>query len=149
MVRQRVWLCVRAIPIGWVTLLVITYLLERPLLLWAAPILGGSWFATAQLALDCCALAVSGWVTSYLSRDGWFIAVLSFALTLTLWDFTPLLAINVPWLLHAVINVFSDSRYLGGFVTTATSHALLFGSLFAGAVKSRPVQTPPSIIGDP
>src|SRR6185295_2559024 len=119
MVHHRVLLCVRAIPIGWVTLLVITYLLERPLLFWTVPILEGSWLDTAQLALDCSALAVSGWVIGYLSRDDWFIALLSFALTLTLWDFTPLLAINVPWLLHAVINAFSDSRYLGGFVTNA------------------------------
>ena len=146
MVRQRVLLCARAIPIGWVTLLVITYLVERPLLFWIAPILEGSWLATAQLALDCCALAASGWVIGYLSRDDWFIALLSFALTLTFWDFTPLFAINIPWLLHAVKNVFSDARYLGGFVTTAASHALLFGSLFAGGLKGNPVQTPPSII---
>lgn len=148
MVRQRVLLCVRAILIGWVTLLAITYVLERPLLSWTAPMLEGSWLDSAHLALDCCALAVSGWVIGHLSRGDWFIALLSFALTLTFWDFTPLLAINVPWLFHSVINVFSDSRYLLGFLTNAAIHALLFGSLFAGGLKSSPVQKPPSIIGD-
>ena len=148
MVRRRVLLYVQAIPIGWAILLAITYLLERPLLLWAAPILEGKWLDTVQLTLDCCALAASGWLIGHISRDEWFIALLSFALTLTFWDFTPLLAINVPWLLHSVINVFSDSRYLSGFLTTAAIHALLFGSLFAGGLKGSPTRTPPSILDD-
>jgi hypothetical protein len=144
--RRRVWIWVRAIAIGWATLLLITYLIERPLLRWTEPILEGSWLPTAELALDCCAFAATGWVIGRLSQADAVMVLLVFAATLTWRDFTPLLPVNVPWLVRSVANTFSDSRYFAGFVTTTATHAILFGSLFAGGLLNRRAQTPPSIV---
>jgi hypothetical protein len=145
--RQRVWICARAIAVGWVVLVAITYLIERPLLRWTGPMLEGSWLPTAELALDCCAFAATGWVIGRFSRDAVLIALLAFAATLAWRDFTPLLPVNVPWLVRSAVNAFSDSRYFAGFVTTAATHAILFGSLFAGGLLTRRAQKPPSIVG--
>ncbi len=146
MTRRRVLIGVRAILIGWAALLLITYLIEQPLLLWTAPLLEGSWLPTAQLALDCCAFAATGWTIGRFSRADAVMALLVFAATLTWRDFTPLLPVNVPWLVRSVINTISDSRYFAGFVTTAAMHAILFGSLFAGGLLNRRAPTPPSIV---
>jgi hypothetical protein len=144
--RRRVWICARAIAAGWAALVVIAYLIERPLLRWTAPMLEGSWVPTAELALDCCAFAATGWVIGYFSRDDSVIALLAFAVTLTWRDFTPLLPVNVPWLLRSVVNTFTDSRYFAGFVSTAATHAILFGSLFAGGLLTRRAQRSPSVV---
>ena len=147
MTRRRVWICVRAIAIGWAALLLITYLIERPLLRWTEPMLQGGWIPTAELALDCCAFAATGWVIGYFSRDAVPIALLAFAATLAWRDFTPLLPVNVPWLVRSVLNTFADSRYFAGFITTAATHVILFGSLFTGGLLTRRAQSPPSIVG--
>src|ERR1700733_5588317 len=101
-IRVHRWPAIRRILLtiltGWATLLLITYLFERPLLLWTAPILGGEWFPTARLALDCCAFTATGWVVGYWNRNNAVVAVLVFAATLTLRDFNPLLPLDVPWL---------------------------------------------------
>src|SRR3974377_466875 len=50
---RRLLIVARAILTGWSAIWVIAYLVERPLLGWTARWLGGSWFATARIALDC------------------------------------------------------------------------------------------------
>ncbi len=145
MVRRRLWILVRSIPTGWVTLLLLGYLVERPLLNLIAPILGPSWYATARLGLDCGSFAGTGWVVGYSNRNEVLFAVLGFAATLTLWDFTPLIPVDVPWLFRLFADTFHDSRYFDSFVTTLATHALLFGSLIAGAQLARPREGPVSL----
>jgi len=72
-------------------------------------------------------------------------SVLIFAATLSFRDLDPLLAINVPWLVRLAADALRDSRYLGSLVDTASEHSLLFGSLFAGALLSRPSRRPVSL----
>ena len=130
-------LAVRAILVGWIALLLITFLVERPLLLWVVPLFGGSWFPTARLALDCLAMAATGWITGRLNRPRPVFGVLVFAATLTVWDFGPMLPMDVPWLVRLSRDAVADSRYIDSLVTAITTHALLFGSLIAGGLLSR------------
>jgi hypothetical protein len=147
--RQRLLVLLRSIPIGWATLLLIVFLLERPLLIGTAPLIGGMWIATARLGLDCAVLAATGWVVGRVSRPIPMPGVLAFAATLTLGDFSSTVGINIPWLLRLAIHTVSgESGYLDALVSTAMSQALLFGSLLAGGLLSRPSIKPVSIIAD-
>jgi hypothetical protein len=146
MIRQRLFVAVRSVLTGWAALLLIAFLLERTLLVWIAPIVGGSWIATAGLALDCTALAATGWLVGRLHRASPIFGVSVFAATLTLWDFTPVMAINIPWLLRLAANALRYSGYVSSLATTAATQALLFGSLFAGGMLSRPPAKPVSIM---
>jgi hypothetical protein len=144
--RRRLFLALRAVFVGWSTLLLIAYLLDGALR-WTAPIIGDVWLATARLTLDCFALAATGWVAGYWSRPYSFFASVVLAATLTLRDFNPLLPIDVPWLLHLAIDTWRDDRYLESLVTTAAGQALLFGCLIAGAMLGRPRAEAPQIFG--
>jgi hypothetical protein len=146
MMRRRLFVALRSVLIGWATLLLIAFLLERPLLVWTAPLLGVRWLATAGLAFDCTALAATGWVVGRLNRASPILGVLVFAATLTFWDFTPVLAINIPWLLRLAADTLRNSSYVSSLVTTAASQALLLGSLLAGGLLSRPPSKPLSIV---
>lgn len=128
------------ILIGWVTLYLLVWL-GRVLLGWVGPVVGGQWIATVELGLDCAILAATGWVTGRIARPRSVLAVLLFALTLSFWDLSALVAINVPWLMRLVGNAHWDS-----LITTGVSHALLFGSLIAGGLLSRPSTKPVSIV---
>ncbi len=146
MARRRLFLTLRGILIGWGALLLIAYLLDRTLR-WIAPLLGDAWLATARLTLDCFALAAAGWVVGRWSRPHSLFVSLVWAATLTLRDFNPLLPIDVPWLLHLLIDSFHDARYLDSLVNTAAGQALLFGCLIAGAMLARPRAEAPKIFG--
>lgn len=74
----------------------------------------------ARLALDCAAMAATGWVVGRLNRASAILAVIAFAVTLT---------INIPWLLRLIVNTLRDNHYLSSLVSTATSQTFLFGSL--------------------
>lgn len=148
MARRRLLLALRAIVVGWVTLLLTAYLLERVLLPWAAPALGPEWLATARLTLDCGILAAAGWVAGYWSRPHSLFAALVFAATLTLRDFTPLLPLDVPWLYRLVVDTLRDSRYLDSLVTSAAGQAMLFGCLISGALLARPRPAKPLSVFD-
>jgi hypothetical protein len=145
MARRRLFLTLRGILIGWGTLLLIAYLLEHALH-WIAPFLGDAWLATARLTLDCFALAATGCVVGYWSQPHSLFASLVLAATLIFRDFTPLLPIDAPWLLHLLIDSFHDDRYLESLVTTAAGQALLFGCLIAGAMLARPRAEAPHIL---
>ena len=124
---------VRSTIVGWVALLAVIFLIERPLLRWTAPILGASWLPTVQLILECLGLTAVGWLIGRWGKPG----VLIFAATVALLDFTHILAIDVPWLFHLLVDCFQNSRYLESFFTSLATHVFLFGSLFVGARLSR------------
>ena len=67
--RSWVFVALRSILVGWAALLALTYIIERPLLLWAAHLLGDHWTATAKLSLDCLMLAATGWLVGRLNRS--------------------------------------------------------------------------------
>jgi hypothetical protein len=144
--RHRLLISARSILLGWTTLFAITYLVERPLLLRTAPLLGGSWLPTAQLAFECVALAATGWVVGRWSHLDAIRAVFVFAAMLAVWDFGLVPGIVVPWLFRLIVDSLGNARYLGALVTAAVTHALLFGSLFVGARLSRPSQAPVSLV---
>jgi hypothetical protein len=133
--RHRLWIAARAVLLGWLALFAITYLLERPLLSWTAPLLGPAWLPTAQLALACTALAGTGWIVGRWNR----FHALIFAASLAVWNFG-LVPIDLLWLLRLLADSFESSRYLESFFTSVVTHLLLFSSLFAGAALNRPRQ---------
>lgn len=146
---RRLFIALRAILIGWATLGLLVFLVDRPLLQWTAPLIDVPWIATARLGVDCAVLVGTGWVVGRFSRPSSMLGVLVFAATLTVWDLSPIIAINVPWLLRLAIHALSgDSAYLSSLVSTSTSHALLFGCLLAGGMLSRPSSKPVSIVAD-
>jgi hypothetical protein len=149
MTRQRLFIGLRSIPIGWATLGLLVFLLEHPLLSWIGPVAGAQWIATAGLGLDCAAMAGTGWVVGRLARPSPMLGVLVFAGTLSICDLSFLIAINVPWLLRLLIHAVSgDSGYLDSLVTTAMTQVLLFGSLVGGGLLSRARAKPVSIVCD-
>jgi hypothetical protein len=81
-----------------------------------------------------------------LNRTSPIFGILVFAATLTFRDFTPLLAINIPWLLHLAADALRDTGYLSSLASTTATQALLFGSLLAGGLLSRPPEKPVSIL---
>jgi hypothetical protein len=136
----------RSVVLGWVTLLGIAYLIERPLIHWTRPLFGAMWIATAHLAFDCLTLAAAGWVAGRLDREHAVRTGAVFAATLCFWDFAGLVAVNVPWLARLVWNSFQDSRFLDSLALSAETHALLFGCLIGGAMLGRPRAKPASIL---
>jgi hypothetical protein len=147
MLRERLWIAGRSILLGCVTLFPIAFLLEHSLLLWATALLGAKWYPTVRVGLDALALAASGWVIGRFHRSAPILGVLAFAATLTFWDFDPVLAINVPWLIRLAGDALRDSLYLGSLANTLAQHILLFGSLIGGALLSRPTRSPVSLFG--
>jgi hypothetical protein len=145
--RRRSFVALRAIPMGWATLGLLVFLVEHPLLRWTGPLLGAQWIATAQLGLDCAVMVATGWVVGRLSRPNPMLGVLVFGATLTFWDISFLVAINVPWLVRLVIHALSsDGNYLSSLVSTAGSQILLFGCLVGGGLLSRVREKPVSIV---
>ena len=135
--RQGLFLAVRSILLGWATLLLTSYLLERPLLILIAGRLGANWFPTVRLMLDCSVLVGIGWVLGQLDPTSPILAIAAFAATLSFWDFGELVEIRVPWLLELTANALRDPRYWDSLVYTAVVQTLLFGSLIVGALLSR------------
>ena len=143
--RRLLLVLLRSIAAGWLTLCLLA-LLDRALLGWTAPIVGAKWIATAGLGLDCAALAATGWVVGRLSRPNPMAGVLIFAASLTFWDLSFLVAINVPWLVRLAADTLRDGSYFESFVSTTASQTLLFGCLLAGGLLSRPTAKPVSIV---
>src|ERR1022692_1053356 len=141
-------IAVRSIPIGWVSLGLLVFLLEHPLLHFAGPFIGAQWIATATLGLDCSVMSATGWVVGRLARPNPMLGVLVFAATLTVWDMSFMVGINVPWLVRLAVHALSgDSSYLSSLVSTAASQVLLFGCLLGGGMLSRGAARPVSIVG--
>jgi len=147
-ILHRLSIAARAILVGWAALLALTYLVERPLVIWTAPLLGSHWVATAKLSLDCMALAGTGWLIGRLHRSAPLLGVLAFAATLAVFNLDPLLNTNVLWLIRLAADALRDTHDLGSFATTAAQHLCLFGSLVAGALLARPSPGPLSIFDE-
>ena len=142
---SRLGMVGRAITLGWITLLAAVYLLEHPFLIWISGSLGGSWFPTVRLMLDCLVLAGSGWVVGRLASAKPILAVAVFAVTLSLRDFGDLVELRVPWLFQLTADALHDPRYWESLLSTAVIQAFLFGCLFAGGLLSRRPLAPLSI----
>jgi hypothetical protein len=147
MVRRWLWMALRSLAVGWTVLIALTYLAERPLFLLTAPLVGAHWVATASLTLNCLKLAATGWVIGRLHRKTALPGVLTFAATLSLFSFEAWLPLDVPGLIRLAMDALHDTRYGWPLATMAAQHALLFGSLIAGGLLSRPPQTPLSLFG--
>lgn len=131
--------------VGWTALIALSYLAERPLLFLAAPLVGAHWVATVSLSLDCLKLAAIGWAIGRLDRTSPLLGVFAFAATLGFFNLEPWLPIDVPWLVRLAMDAMHDPRYRSPLATMTAQHALLFGSLLAGGLLSRPPQPPVSL----
>ena len=146
--RHRILTVICSIVTGWAVLFPVTYLLERPLITWAARLVGAYWLATAKVSLDCMALAATGWMIGRLNRSGPVLGALAFAAALGFFNLDPMLDISLRWLIRLGADAFRDSAYLEPFATTAVQHFLLFVSLMGGALLSRPAAAPLSVFGE-
>jgi len=147
MVRRWLWMALRSLAVGWAVLIALTYLAERPLFLLTAPLVGEHWVATASLTLNCLKLAATGWVICRLHRKTALPAMLTFAVTLCLFSFEVWLPLDVPGLIRLALDALHDTRYWWPLATMAAQHVLLFGSLIAGGLLSRPPEAPLSLFG--
>ncbi len=129
MSRQDWLTALRSIGIGLLALFAVMFLIERPLLRFAAPILGASWLPTAQLALECAGLAAVGWLIGRWGRLG----VVLFAGIIAIPNFSRVPSIDFIWLFHLLLDCFQNTRYLAPFVTSLATHGLIFASLFIGS----------------
>ena len=140
-------MALRALVVGWAVLIALTYLAERPLLRLTGPLVGAHWVATASLTLNCLKLAATGWVIGRLHRKTSLSGVLIFAASLSVLNFEVWLPLDVPGLIRLAMDALHDPRYGWSLATMAEQHVLLFGSLIAGGLLSRPPQTPLSLFG--
>lgn len=147
MLRHRLLIAAASILVGWAVVFALTYFLERPLLVWTAPIAGAHWVATVKLALDCLVLAASGWVIGRLDRSAPLPGALAFTATLAFLHLDPLLDLNLIPLIRLASAAVRDTRYLGIWATAAVPYLFQFGSLIAGALLSRPSPAPFSLFG--
>ena len=135
-------LAIRAILIGWAALFFLSYVVERPILAFGYRWVGGAWWATVSVLLDCAALAACGWVVARLHRP-WQIAMLMvFMLSLAPFDVGAYtgqtMAPNIPWLVKLAGDVVGDSRYLTGFLVSLVTNAFLMGCLWSGGRAAAP-----------
>jgi hypothetical protein len=145
MLSHRLLIAVRSILVGWAAVFVLTYAAERPLLLWTAALVGAHWVATAKLSLDCFVLAATGWIIGRLHRSAPVFGATAFAAALALYNFDPLLEINVAGLIRLAADALRQPGYWGPLATIGLHDAFLFGSLMAGALLSRPPAGPLSL----
>ena len=112
---------------------------------WSAPFLGASWIPTVALTLNCFELALAGYIAGRINRAAPLATAGIFAATLMFWDFGDAMPLHVAWLIRLTQDLFSDSRFLDSWISTAGAHLLLFGCLFAGAALSRASEKPVSL----
>ena len=105
-------------------------------------VVGSDLLPSLKIVLDMGALAACGWMAGRVGRPRVWAAALLTAAGLAVGNFTPYLPLNVPWFFRLAQNALGDSRYVSSLATTLTIHALMFGSLFAGAQLSRPRRAP-------
>ncbi len=130
--RHKLFISSRSILLAWAALFAIVYLAGRPLLSLTAHMLDASWVPTAQLIVECLALAAAGWVAG---RGNRFDVLILLAM-LAVWSFG-LIPINLPWLFRLLLDSLESSRYLESFFTSLATHIFLIGSLFIGSHLSR------------
>lgn len=143
-------LAMRAVLTGWVVLFFLSYAVERPILALGYRWIGGSWWATISVALDCLALAASGWAVARLHRPWSAAMLLVFTLSMAPFDVAlytgQTMALNLPWLVRLAWNVIGDSRYLTGLLASLVTNALLLACLRTGGKSGSPPETLPTTL---
>ena len=127
---------------GWAVLVAMELALFFGALHLIAMVIAPDLLPSLKVVLDMGTLMACGWIAGRLGRPRAMAAAGLTAAGLTVFDLTPYVLLNVPWLLRLMANAVSDSRYVSSLLTTLTMHALLFGSLLAGAHLSRPREAP-------
>ncbi len=127
---------------GWAVLVAAELVLLFGVLRVFALVMGPELLPSLKVVLDMAALAACGWVAGRVGRPHIVAAAVLTAAGLACLDLTPYLVLNVPWLLRLATNAVHDSRYLSSLLSTVMIHALMLGSLFAGAYLSRPREEP-------
>jgi hypothetical protein len=118
---------------GWAGLFAFTAIVERPLIRLFSRWLGAPWVPTVRLALVCAGLCAVGWLIGHWGDLG---AIL-FAATLAIYNFGLTPGLDIPWLIHLLLDCFHNLRYLEAFATSLATHVFLFGSLFYGVHLTR------------
>lgn len=127
---------------GWAVLAALELVLLFVVLRLLAMAIGPELLPSLKVVLDMAALTACGWVAGRLGRPRNTVAAGLTAAGLALGDLTPYVLLNVPWLVRLIANSVGDARYLPSLLTTLIMHALMFGSLAAGAYLSRPRRAP-------
>jgi hypothetical protein len=127
---------------GWAVLVITELVLLFGAMRVFAWAMGPELLPSLKVVLDMGALAVCGWFAGRVGTPRVLSAAGLAAAGLAVYDFTPYLPLNVPWVLRLAKIALSDSRYLSSLPTALIVHALMFGSLFAGAQLSRPRRRP-------
>ena len=127
---------------AWALLAAMELVLLFGVLRLLAMVIGPELLASLKVVLDMAALTACGWVAGRIGRPRNLTAAGLTAAGLALLDLTPYVLLNVPWLVRLIANAVSDARYVPSLLTTLTMHALMFGSLVAGAYLSRPRKAP-------
>jgi hypothetical protein len=127
---------------GWAVLVITEMVLLFGAIRVFALVMGPDLLPSFKVVLDMGALAACGWVAGRVGRPRVWATALLAATGLAVYDFTPYLPLDFPWVLRLAQNALGDSRYVPSLFSTLTIHALMFGSLFAGAQLSRPRRAP-------
>lgn len=127
---------------GWTVLAATEFVLLFGALRVFRIVMGPELLPSLKVVLDMAALAACGWTAGRVGRPRTMVAVAVTAAGLMLFDLTPYVPLNVPWLLRLMADAAGDSRYLSSLLTTLTLQGLMFGSLLAGAYLSRPRAAP-------
>lgn len=127
---------------GWAVLVIIELILVFGAMRVFAWAMGPDLLPSLKVVLDMVALAVCGWFRGRVGEPRVLSAAGLAAAGLAVYDFNPYLPLNVPWVLRLAQNSLGDSRYLSSLFATLIIHAIMFGSLFAGAQLSRPRRLP-------
>ena len=127
---------------GWAVLVITELVLLFGAFRVFALIMGPDLLPSLKVVLDMGALAACGWMAGRVGRPRVLAAAGLAAAGLAVHDLTPYLPLNVPWVLRLAKNALGDSRYVSSLSATLTIHALMLGSLFAGAQLSRQRRAP-------
>jgi hypothetical protein len=135
---REILLAARAVAAAWAALLLLGYLVERPLLWLIQKTAGGSWAQPVSIFLDLACFFAAGWIAGRLYRQRPVLAVLLFLVSLLFLDFEPLFPLHFGWVLRQISNTMGDSRYLQGLVQAVVSNGMYLAAVWAGGVHSRP-----------
>jgi hypothetical protein len=144
-VQKWVWVCGQVLVAalaGWTALVASEAILLFGVLRLFAVVMGPELLPSLKVVFDMAALAACGWIAGRVGRPRVVAAAAFTAFGLAVFDLSPYVPLNVPWLLRVTRNAFGESRYVSSLLAALTMHALVFGSLFAGARLSRPREVP-------
>ena len=140
-IQSRLTVCRRllvAALAGWAALVAVELVLLFGVLRLVGIVMGTELLPSLKVVLDMGALAACGWIAGRVGRPRTMAAAGLAAAGLAVFDLTPYMLLNVPWLMRLTTNAVSDARYLPSLLSTLAIHALMFGSLLFGASRSRP-----------